>query len=46
MYGISEFVAKCPVLGSCGSNQGCCGVNVMKAKDRAGIGIAGALSRV
>ena len=32
--GMSEFGAKRPVCGFCGSNQGCCGVNVMKIKDR------------
>jgi hypothetical protein len=32
--GMSEFGAKRRVRGSCGSNQGCCGVNVMKIEDR------------
>jgi hypothetical protein len=32
--------------GSCGSNQGCCGVNVLKAKDRGWNAHPGALTRV
>jgi hypothetical protein len=42
--GMRQFVAKPAVRGYCGSNQGCCGVNLLKAKDRAGTGIPARLT--
>jgi len=44
--GMSEFRAKRRARGSCGSNQGCCGVNVLKIEDRGWNRHPGALTRV
>jgi hypothetical protein len=43
---MSGFRAKRRVRGYRAVTQGCCGVNLLKAKDRGRIGIAGALTRV
>jgi hypothetical protein len=43
--GIRQLREKWRVRGSCGSNQGCCGVNVLKAKDRGCDGHRGRASR-
>jgi len=43
---IKQLKVKCAVRGSCGSNQGSCGVNVMKRKDRRAKGFPDALTRI